>query len=210
MHSSPTVVNGTVYIGAEASGAQERYLYAVDAVTGDQEWVSPNLGQGGLLESSPTVVGGSVYTGGANGLFSLDAGTGNKQWQHGDVSITESSPAVADERVYAGTEGGELHAVKATNGNVEFTYPLSDSEVKSSPTIADGTLYIGTDEGELRAIGDQNWTFTDPTDSIDSSPTVSGGAVYVTAQDSTLYAVDAAEGTQEWVFSLDGDTQVTS
>jgi len=213
MHSSPTVVDGTVYVGTDREEVDGR-LYAVDAATGEQEWRSTGLGPGGLLNPSPTVVGGSVYTGGANGLFSIDAETGDPEWQYDEISIEESSPTVVDGTAYVGTEGGELYAVDATTGNVEWQYPVPADDIDSSPTVANGTVYVGTNGGTLHAVdavtGTQEWEFASPTGRVDSSPTVSDGVVYVAAADATLYAVDTTAGTELWRFGLDGATEATS
>ena len=53
--SSPTVVNGVVYIGSDDS-----YLYALVADTGA---ILSQLLTGGAIDSSPDVIGGFVYVG---------------------------------------------------------------------------------------------------------------------------------------------------
>jgi len=51
------------------------------------------------------------------------------------------------------------------------------------------------------ATGEQEWTFTQPEDSVSSSPTVVDDTVYVGSGDETLYAVDTVTGEQEWAFT---------
>ena len=55
--------------------------------------------------------------------------------------------------------------------------------------------------------GDLIWEFTQPSGSVRSSPTVADGTVYVGSYDDTLYAVDAATGTQEWAFDTSGSVR---
>ncbi|MGB8373000.1 MAG: PQQ-binding-like beta-propeller repeat protein, partial [Halobacteriota archaeon] len=51
--SSPTVVNGVVYVGSE-----DNNTYALNATTGAKVW---NYTTGGGVDSSPAVVNGVVY-----------------------------------------------------------------------------------------------------------------------------------------------------
>jgi hypothetical protein len=55
VRSSPTVVNGTVFVGS-----YDHNLYAVDAETGNKQWA---LETGGKIHSSPTVVDGTIFVG---------------------------------------------------------------------------------------------------------------------------------------------------
>ncbi|MEF8937563.1 MAG: PQQ-binding-like beta-propeller repeat protein [Halovenus sp.] len=71
--SSPTVADGTVYIGSlDESG------YAIDAETGEKQW---RFATAGAVSSSPTVVNGVVYVGSRDSfLYALDADTdGNSE-----------------------------------------------------------------------------------------------------------------------------------
>ena len=66
MHSSPTVLDGVVYVGSEDGN-----VYAADAATGALRW-SYQTGAG--VHSSPTVLDGVVYIGsGDSYLYALDA-----------------------------------------------------------------------------------------------------------------------------------------
>ncbi|MHC3437163.1 outer membrane protein assembly factor BamB family protein [Natrialbaceae archaeon A-gly3] len=56
IHSSPTVVDGSVYVGS-----RDNQVYALDAATGNREWTHETGGPVG--HSSPTVAGGTVFVG---------------------------------------------------------------------------------------------------------------------------------------------------
>ena len=72
--SSPTVAEGTVYFGAD-----EGYLYAVEAVTGKEKW---RFKTGDVIYSSPAIAGGVVYVGSHDGhLYAIDAETGQAKWR---------------------------------------------------------------------------------------------------------------------------------
>jgi outer membrane protein assembly factor BamB len=198
--TSPTVVDGTVYIASE-----DNNLYAIDAATGNEEW---SYSTGGYVPSSPVVADGTVYVGSSdNNLHAVDAETGNEEWTYSTGDLVFSSPTVADGTVYIGADDNNLHAVDAETGSEEWTYSTGDI-VRSSPTVADGTVYVGSWNGNLYAIdagtGSEEWSYSTG-NSVESAPTVSDGTVYVGSQDSNLYAIDAATGSEEWSYSAPGD-----
>jgi WD-40 repeat-containing protein len=126
--SSPTVVDGTVYVGSD-----DDTLYAVDAATGSQEWAFTQ--PSGRVESSPTVADGTVYVRAGETLYAVDAGAGSQEWAFTQLSRrVESSPTVADGTVYVGSDA--LYAVDAGTGTQEwaFTQPY-DTVWSSSPTV---------------------------------------------------------------------------
>jgi hypothetical protein len=90
--SSPTVADGTVYIGSE-----DNTLYAVDADSGEQEWAFTQ--PSGEVRSSPTVADGTVYVGSYdNTLYAVDAATGSQEWAFTQPSgpVWSSPTVVAD------------------------------------------------------------------------------------------------------------------
>ena len=230
IHSSPTVVEGTLYVG---SGSEETTtLYAVDAETGDREWQFTGPGQ--FMFSSPTVVNGTVYVGADDTfVYAVDAATGTEEWSFEAGGRVNSSPHVINGTVYFGSgtafETGEqdstIYAVDAETGGEEWQFTEPTDSVLSSPTVAEGTLYAGAgrsgnpSDSTLYAVdtatGTQEWAYTDPITSVISSPTVVGRTVYVgtgrgaVGNAGNLHAVDAETGTQEWMFT-DPDESVAS
>jgi outer membrane protein assembly factor BamB len=63
----------------------------------------------------------------------------------------QSSPAVAGDTVYVGSEDGYLYAVDAASGEKLWQFATGD-KITSSPTVADGTVYIGSHDGKMYAI----------------------------------------------------------
>jgi outer membrane protein assembly factor BamB len=203
-NSSPTVADGTVYIGNGAN------IYAIDATSGQVNWsaeVSPG-------ESPPTVVDGVVYVGSYNGLYALDAATGEQKWFSGDdYGSIESSPAVVDGVIYAGGHLG-LVALDASSGNLIWfldPFGLSIGEAGSSPAVVDGVVYVAENSLQLHALdaatGQPHWTFEagDWNNDYLSAPAVSDGMVYVINNfDYQLYAVNAASGQQAWTVDVTG------
>ncbi len=138
--ASPTVVNGTVYIGANTGD-----FFALSAIDGTVRW-SRNLGwvpnrtcgsRG--ITSTASVVDGTAYVGGGDGkLYALDADTGDILWsasivnpgQNQNEAYVWGSPLVANGEVYIGMSSqcdhplirGGIKAVNAQTGHVDATY----------------------------------------------------------------------------------------
>jgi outer membrane protein assembly factor BamB len=196
--SSPTVVDGTVYIG-DRGGT----LHAVDASDGSQQW---NFSAGNRVNPSPAAVDGTVYVPTYGKLYALDASDGSQQWNFSTNNYIHSSPTVADGTVYVGSYDDNLYAVDASDGSQQWNFSTGD-DIFSSPTVVDGTVYVGSRDGNLYAVdasdGSQQWSFSTDGD-IESSPTVVDGTVYVGSADNNLYAVDASDGSQQWNFLTNG------
>lgn len=204
--AAPMVSNGVLYYGGE------HHLYALDAVTGAKKWEYQHDEVYGW-EASPTVVNGIVYasirgsSGGKSGLHALDAATGTLKWHQPDIGISESSPAMADGFLYAGSEFNGFMAFDTQTGAIKWTF-ASGLITNSAPTVANGIVYVGasalthTNNDKLYAIdaktGAKKWEFKTPDGGPDySSPIVANGIVYIGAG-STLYAIDASSGTKKW------------
>jgi outer membrane protein assembly factor BamB len=111
--SSPSVVDGTVYVGAN-----DGKLYAFDEDSGALEWSTPGLG--GAVTSSAAVANGVVYVTvqSKKKLFAIDAGTGVKLRSIA-TKANPSSAIVANGDVYvSGTTGLQAYGLapaKATS-----------------------------------------------------------------------------------------------
>lgn len=196
-YSSPTVVDGTVYIGSD-----DDFVYAVDAETGTQEWRTE---VGPTQRSSPMVVDGVCFIGSKDAyLYALNAETGDVLWRYETGDMIRTSPTVVDATVYVGSNDEAIHAVDAETGTEHWTVDLGDV-IRSSPTVADGTVYVSpgdnTSREHLYALdaetGDEQWQLQ--TDHLlNSSPTVADGTVYVGGWDETVYAIDSVDGSEVW------------
>lgn len=225
--ASPAIADEVVYI-ASLSG----FLYAVDQNTGKEKW---KFKSSMPIASSPAVSDGKVYfVSSAGSLVALDAVSGQPKWVlaveherkfeakhlHGyepaaqtipdawDVFI--SSPAVVHGKVYFGSGDGNVYAVDATTGLLQWKFPTGDV-VHASPAVANGTVYIGSWDGSFYAIdaetGTERWVFRageDPSThnqvGFQSSAAVVDGVVYVGCRDSHVYALDAANGREKWSY----------
>jgi len=217
--SSPTVVDGTIYLGDNGGDDDDSTLYAIDAQTGDIEWTFTDPGD--WVWSSPTVVDDTVYVGEGGGLttdewdysvFALDAETGEKEWAFDVGDRVRSSPNVVDGRVYVGSFDGSVYAIDAETGDQEWTYD-TQSEIEASPTVVDGTVYVGSVfDGGMYAIdaenGEEVWS-RDEFSEVISSATVVDGTVYVGGgqdfddEEGALYALDTEDGETDWSLEVD-------
>ena len=202
--SAPMVVNGLIYLGGD------KKIYCLDASSGVKKWEFEGSGIYGW-EASPTVVNGIVYgiirgnTGGTYGMYALDAITGAKKWgPQNDYYLSESSPAIANGIVYAGSELNGFVAVDAATGARKWLFgDINGFNITvSSPTISNNVVFYGTTrEKKVYALdansGVKKWEFLTG-GAIYSSPIVSNGIVYVGSADYKLYAIDATTGVKKW------------
>jgi eukaryotic-like serine/threonine-protein kinase len=188
-------------------------VYAAEAGTGKVRWRFQTEGR---VRSSPAVVEGRVYVGSMDGrLYALELASGHPIWQFdteghslrsGDFGFDrrtiQSSPAVADGRVFVGSRDGFLYAVDAGSGRLLWRVDHRMSWVNTSPAVAGGLVFAGSsDERFVQAVdaktGKERWHF--PTERpVWSSPAVAGPLVYFGDGSGTVYAVERATGIERW------------
>jgi outer membrane protein assembly factor BamB len=185
--SSPAVVDGVVYIGAE-----DNNVYALNAKNGKTIW---SFLTGDSVYSSPVVVDGVVYIGsGDRNVYALDAKTGEKLWSYetgGGVGEFGASPVVVDGVVYVGSRDHNIYALDASNGEKLWSYTTGEV-VHATPAVANGVVYVSSFDNNFYCLnaktGEKLWS-TSAKYSFDS-PTIVDGVVYVPCS-SDLYAFSA-------------------
>jgi outer membrane protein assembly factor BamB len=223
--SSPAVTGGVVYITS-----LDGYLYAVDQETGREKWKFKSRMP---IASSPAVAGETLYFVSSTGaLAAIDLTTGKPKWVfaaeferkfeaknlHGYPSAAQtipdawdlftSSPAVVNGSVYFGSGDGNVYAVDAGSGTLQWKFSTRDV-VHASPAVAGGIVYIGSWDSTLYALdaesGQPKWSFKAGEDpaihnqvGFQSSAAVVDGTVYVGCRDAHVYALDAATGRKKW------------
>jgi len=219
--SSPTVVDGRVYIGS-----MDGTLYGLDAETGDADWTYET---GGPVQSTPAVADGRVYVGSFDKhVHCVDAETGDREWATETAGIVHSSPAVSDGTVYVGAgtlpfqevrafleesgieqSGGGVYALDADTGERRWRrFPTR--YLSSSPAVVDSSVYIGLTDGEpnrplvvslATEDGSTEWEY-ETESAVLASPSVWEGSVYAAGYDGFVYAVTADGGEKEWTFDV--------
>ena len=198
VESSPTVVDGVVYISAEG------YLYALDATTGEELWRA----EAGNDFSTPAVVGETVYVAGGydDYLYALDSRTGQQRWRF-KISGTGTSAAVLGDVVYIASQDDHLYALDADTGQERWRWRAADG-FTSSPVVVEDTVYVFSgsysaeeNQGHVFALdaatGEERWRFK-VNDAMASELAVVGGVVYIGASEEYVYALGADTGREIW------------
>ena len=197
---SPIVANGMVY-----AGSYEGFVYAVDARTGELEWVAWTEGP---LSPPPQVAGGVVLV---DYLGALDATTGDLLWGDESVQIGSISAALlSDGTVYV--PAGErddfnVRGIDALSGEQlwETDVPRSTDLPLLFPLTALGSNVYVSDEFQLHALesatGSLVWSF-DAGDIFQGPPSASNGVVYLRSY-TAAYALDESTGEELWRYEVD-------
>jgi outer membrane protein assembly factor BamB len=193
LFSSPTVVNGLLYIGG-----QDHNLYALNPATGARVWAAPT---DDTINSSPAVSNGIVYVGCSDWhMYAFNATTGALVWRTSTGDSIISSPTIAGGVVYVGSFDNGVYAFDALSGSRLWRAP-TNGRVQSSPAVVNGVVYAGSFDNSLYAFdaqtGAQIWS-TPTGDRILSSPVVGNSAVYVGSGDHNVYAFDINTGAILW------------
>jgi outer membrane protein assembly factor BamB len=135
MFSPVTAANGRVYTsgpalkGSSGDTVGERWLYAVDATTGNVRWRRRNSGS--ALLSLPVANGRAYLPKQETGVQALDAATGTLLWEALPQVAIESTPMVAAGTLFVteeDTPGVTLIALNAATGTEQWrtAYPSSE------------------------------------------------------------------------------------
>jgi outer membrane protein assembly factor BamB len=183
-------------------------------LSGAEVW---NFPTGSHVESSPRLVGGSVFcAAGEDGIYCLDAATSKPRWRFAGLHI-DTTPAVADGRVFAGSVYGKPETVclAADTGKPLWRKP-SELSVLVPPATAPGRVYFGLGNGKLNRIdpnpagalvcldaisGDILWR-RDLPDAVIGAPVVHDDLICFGCRDHHCYCLDRADGGLRWKTDL--------
>jgi outer membrane protein assembly factor BamB len=165
--------------------------------------------------SPPVVVDQVAYIGDSDGVYALDAATGEERWRF-DTGHWFSAPALKEGAVYVGgTDIGAdeyyLYALDAATGEERWRLQLGGSV--TFPTVVDGVVYLGSDDNYVYALdsatGKWLWRFKAgfEGDVVGfSDPAVADGVVYIGGADRYVYALDASTGELRWRHQVSDQT----
>jgi len=130
--------------------------------------------------------------------------TNQTWWTYTTGKEVTSSPAVADGRVFIGSDDDEVYALNATTGALIWSYTTGDY-VHSSPAVADGKVYVGSKDKNVYCLnastGSLIWNYTTGNGVTYSSPAVADGRVYVGSCDYKVYCLNASTGSLIWSYT---------
>jgi outer membrane protein assembly factor BamB len=208
----PSIAYGRLFL-ANAAGQ----VLALSTKTGARAWMFATKR---CVAASPAVGGyqyGTVYAvflnhhpcnkkPNADGLVvALAAGTGDVRWRR-KIGASETSPLLADNRLYVGDWLGKVYALDARTGAVEWSFKAGGA-IKGGAALTGNRLFVPSYDGHLysfdarsgrlrwRASGDhrlfRHGRFY-------STPAVAYGRVYVGSTDGKVYSFGAASGKRRW------------
>src|SRR5215210_965824 len=111
----------------------------------------------------------------------VPAGKPELRWHFTAGDDIDSSPTVAGDAVYVGSDDGHLYALDAMTGAERWRFEVG-SDVYSSPAVAAGIVYFSSSNGSIYALdavtGAERWHVLTPTAAF-SCPAVADGIVYI-------------------------------
>ena len=193
--SSPTVVDGAIYISSEEPTAGA--LYKLEATGGRLLWkksleYQTQFTGGTDMLGTATVADGMVFaSANMRTYYGIDVATGDTVWEFTNPSATEfivSSPIYVDGKLFI-IDKFDIACVNATNGERIWGSYTGD-ELYVAPSYADEKLYIVTSQRRIFILnatdGARLWRHTTPSASW-SSPTPCNGRLYIGNNDWNVY-----------------------
>jgi len=220
-----TILDGVIYFGSD-----DRNLYALEAQTGKLKWKFTTQG---LVRSCPAIAGGSVYFTSDDGyLYAVDLQNGKQTWQVdiGNVYSLEerehlgnspsplgydylqSSPTVVDGQVYAGSADGNVYALAADTGKINWTFKTG-AKVRATPTVVNEVVYIGSWDKSVYALDASNGQLRWATligGQVQTTAFVTGDLVYTASRKASVVALNTDTGEIKWEFSYGNNMWVES
>jgi len=148
-------------------------------------------------------------------------GVGKIMWFYPAGDYVNSSPVVAGDTVYVGSDDHYLYALStqvpaaAANsstpimGTLKWRFDCGGVQPYGSvysPIVVGSVVYVLNDEGKLYALnaetGEKIWnqTITTRASSSYTTPSYSNGIIYIPGND-TLHAINTADGSEVWSFT---------
>ncbi len=130
------------------------------------------------------------------------------KWSY-NIGASNSSPAVEDGVVYAGSWSGLLYAFNTSTGALLWSYQTaSNGQNDTSPAVNNKKVFFGSIDGLVYALdartGAKLWSYQTG-GAILSSPSVIDGVVYIGSNDGNLYVLNADTGALLWKYSTGGE-----
>ena len=185
VRSSPAVVDGVLF-----AGSSDHRLYALDALTGEQRW---SFATGGRITSSPAVNEHLVIVVSQDNLIHFIDRRTAKRWFDYEISLTNSSSAIADDSTYAADTRGTIRRVRWDNREWPFE--------KSLRNIRQWMFRWGM-ASELPPPKGVVWVRQEAGESFIGTPAVDHERVYASTASGKVFAYDRQTGDAVWQADL--------
>ena len=211
----PAIAYGRLYIANNAGT-----LFAIDERSGRPKWTYRS---GRCTAASPAVDGHVVFQVFMNkppcnaqqGSRPLDgqvvallAKNGHVRWRR-TIGPSETSPAVADGRVYAGDWNGKVYAFDERTGRTIWSF-ATGGQVKGGIAVDGNRVYVGSYDGHVYGLNARNghelWRASaqarlGSTGTFYATPAAAYGRVYIGSTDRKVYSFGATSGKLRWSHS---------
>ena len=220
--AAPVIADGKLYVmGTTAE------ITAFDAASGARLW-SVQFGDGGknkasLFGGGVSVEGAFLYaTNGLGDVGALNVANGSVVWKKRPGGPLRGAPTVANGNVFAMSQDNQLFALKATDGNVEWSeaaaVQLAGVFGVAAPAVAQGTVVAGFSSGDLNAYRYENgrtvWqdalsrtsinTSVGTLSDIDAAPVIDQGRVFAVGQGGRMVSLELVTGQRLWEMNVAG------
>lgn len=221
---SPAISGSAAYTGSDDGN-----LYALNLQSGTLKWKFPT---GGIIRAQPAVVNGLVYFASDDGYLYAVKENGELSWRTDIGNLTarevreeigagpdptkydfmQSSPVVTDYQVFIGSANGNMYALDADTGIIQWTAPTGD-KVRATPRLAADVLYVGSWDKSTYAFdpstGKLLWT-TPLGGAVQTTALAADGLVFTASRKASVVALDALTGKQHWEFDYGRNMWVES
>ncbi len=167
----------------------------------------------------PTEKDDSLFVATQSGkVYSLDAKTGNTQWETDLETEVSAGPGVSDTVLVIGGPEGQVVAMDVDSGSVLWETSVT-SEVLSPPVIDRNIVIVRTQDGRVYGFsiqtGNREWSFDTNIPNLtlrgNSKPIAKGGRVYVGFDNGKVAALNILDGSVLWqqnVINNQGKTEI--
>ncbi len=179
--------NGNIYtVGRVGSCDSCNFIYSLNSEDGSINWTI----QGEYNTALSLDEQGTLYVGG-DGLYAINSFDGNQKWKAVIGDIDSSIPAIGDNEIYIGTDGGAVVAVNKSDGSINWQYGTGGSTAPTPIIDNQEVIYVGSQNNKFYALnsdGSLKW-LAELSDIVQYGAVIgSDGTVYVASYDGTLYA----------------------
>ena len=211
-------LDGEIYAGPVLHGenllvtSESGTLSCLSAEDGHEVW--PPFKIDAPLRCSPTISAGRVMLAGCDSLLHVINTADGKEIHTVEIDgPTGATPAIRNERVYFGTEGGTFFAIDVPESSeppsVAWTFrdPRRGQPIRSAAAVSNEIVVFGTQGKTIYGLnpenGDVKWNL--PTQSrVESSAVIAGHRVVAATTAGKIYLLDAATGEAKWEYDAGG------